>query len=125
MTDVRSGKIPLLWGTTRERSLSKGFCFNLGHIWHVRFSAEERSCLEGMQHNEKVSESGRRRVREDVVTTNLEKTHRARPRAEKRNKSSLLMLAHKDNYANHLTKGLNSHLLLGKSSGLKRSTRKL
>ena len=35
MKNVRNDRIPLLWGTVRERLLDKGFSFNMSNTKHL------------------------------------------------------------------------------------------
>jgi len=67
MTDVRRGRIPLLWSTVRERALAKGLSFNMGDTKYP--CACRRTELPKKDvHSEKVREIGRRWVGEKVVT---------------------------------------------------------
>ena len=67
VTDIRRGRIPLLWGRVRERTLAKGFSFNLGDAKCLCVCI--RTKLSGRHvHSEKVRELGRGWVREEVTT---------------------------------------------------------
>ena len=58
MTDVRREIIPLLWGRVRERTLAKGFSFNMGDAkcpCVCRRTKLSGRCV----HSEKVTEVGR------------------------------------------------------------------
>ena len=58
VTDVRRERIPLLWSRERERTLSKGFSFNVGNAkcpCVCRRTKLSRRCV----HSEKVREVGR------------------------------------------------------------------
>ena len=58
MTDVRRERIPLLWSRVRDRSLAKGFSFDLGDAKCPCVS--RRTKLSGRcVHSEKVREVGR------------------------------------------------------------------
>ena len=67
VTDVRRESIPLLWNRVRERTLAKGFSFNMEYAkcpCVCRRTKLSGRCV----HSEKVREVGRGCVREEVVS---------------------------------------------------------
>ena len=66
MTDVRKERVPLLWSIVTERTLPRGFSFNMGDA--KRPCVCRRTKLSGRcVHSEKVREGGRGCVREEAV----------------------------------------------------------
>ena len=67
MTDVRRERIPLLWSRIRERTLAKGFSFNMGDV-KCPGVCRRTKLSERCVHSKKVREVGRGGVREEVIT---------------------------------------------------------
>ena len=58
MTDVRRERIPLLWSRVRERTLAKGFSFNMGDA-RCPCVCRRKKLSGRCVHIEKVKEVGR------------------------------------------------------------------